>query len=306
MFKLSPALIIASLLATGASSHAQCELLLRESFRPGERPHGGNGRLRDAGIHDTLKDYWPQVGPPGAMWISAEGNGSYWQFALSQDNPHEIEPPDPTGGVAWGWPGAVALIPFQAPTTAFRTSMEAAFFGGTLCTGFTTSAVLAENFETNGSLWISVNEDGLWTIYANGSQVVASGTASPAGSFNTGYLHIEFTYDPATSMVSGRAMNAEIPPTHVVLERPLTYFGIESRSPNGLMVDDVTISTGDLLSAGAPALTDTCDGGVDGDDVIAFFEQWDAGGAGADFTRDGGVDGDDVIGFFERLSLIHI
>jgi hypothetical protein len=40
------------------------------------------------------------------------------------------------------------------------------------------------------------------------------------------------------------------------------------------------------------------DGGVDGDDVIAFFADWDAGVIGADFNGDGGVDGDDVIGFF--------
>lgn len=42
------------------------------------------------------------------------------------------------------------------------------------------------------------------------------------------------------------------------------------------------------------------DGGVDGDDVIGFFERWDAGDIGADFNGDGGVDGDDVIGFFEN------
>ena len=40
------------------------------------------------------------------------------------------------------------------------------------------------------------------------------------------------------------------------------------------------------------------DGGVDGDDVIAFFADWDAGVMDADFNDDGGVDGDDVIGFF--------
>ena len=43
-----------------------------------------------------------------------------------------------------------------------------------------------------------------------------------------------------------------------------------------------------------------CSGGVDGDDVIAFFAAWDAGDAGADVTADGGVDGDDVILFFAR------
>ncbi len=36
--------------------------------------------------------------------------------------------------------------------------------------------------------------------------------------------------------------------------------------------------------------------GVDGDDVIAFFADWDAGNA--DFNTDGGTDGDDVIEFF--------
>ncbi|MFZ4575115.1 MAG: GC-type dockerin domain-anchored protein [Phycisphaerales bacterium] len=42
------------------------------------------------------------------------------------------------------------------------------------------------------------------------------------------------------------------------------------------------------------------DTGVDGDDVIAFFADWDGGVIGADFNGDGGVDGDDVIDFFAR------
>ena len=40
------------------------------------------------------------------------------------------------------------------------------------------------------------------------------------------------------------------------------------------------------------------DGGVDGDDVIAFFAAWDINDIAADFDGNGGVDGDDVIGFF--------
>jgi subtilisin family serine protease len=40
------------------------------------------------------------------------------------------------------------------------------------------------------------------------------------------------------------------------------------------------------------------DGGVDGDDVIAFFTRWDANQA--DFDGSGGTDGDDVIAFFAR------
>jgi hypothetical protein len=43
-----------------------------------------------------------------------------------------------------------------------------------------------------------------------------------------------------------------------------------------------------------------CDNGIDGDDVIGFFTDWDSGLIAADFNGDGGVDGDDVIDFFQR------
>jgi hypothetical protein len=49
---------------------------------------------------------------------------------------------------------------------------------------------------------------------------------------------------------------------------------------------------------------DTCfadyndDGGIDGDDVIAFFADWDSSNSCADTDNSDGVDGDDVINFF--------
>ena len=42
----------------------------------------------------------------------------------------------------------------------------------------------------------------------------------------------------------------------------------------------------------------TNDGGIDGDDVISFFADWDAANTCADVDLSGGVDGDDVIAFF--------
>ncbi|MFZ4575308.1 MAG: hypothetical protein ACOYN0_12975 [Phycisphaerales bacterium] len=45
------------------------------------------------------------------------------------------------------------------------------------------------------------------------------------------------------------------------------------------------------------------DGGVDGDDVIDFFADWDNGLIASDLTGDGGVDGDDVIFFFGRWDI---
>jgi hypothetical protein len=40
------------------------------------------------------------------------------------------------------------------------------------------------------------------------------------------------------------------------------------------------------------------DGGVDGADVNAFFEAWEAGESNADVNLDGGVDGSDIDPFF--------
>ncbi|MFZ4573908.1 MAG: trypsin-like serine peptidase [Phycisphaerales bacterium] len=40
------------------------------------------------------------------------------------------------------------------------------------------------------------------------------------------------------------------------------------------------------------------DGGIDSDDVIAYFQDWDTSASCADVNGDGGVDGDDVITFF--------
>ena len=61
-----------------------------------------------------------------------------------------------------------------------------------------------------------------------------------------------------------------------------------------------------LVFLGVSTCTAACpadynhDGGVDGDDVIAFFGDWDSGNIAADFNNDTGVDGDDVIQFFEH------
>ena len=43
-----------------------------------------------------------------------------------------------------------------------------------------------------------------------------------------------------------------------------------------------------------------CSGGVDSDDTIAFFAEWDANGPNADVDGSGGVDSDDVIVFFAQ------
>ncbi len=51
--------------------------------------------------------------------------------------------------------------------------------------------------------------------------------------------------------------------------------------------------------AGCPSDYDNS-GGSDGDDIIAFFADWDAGEPCSDVDESGGTDSDDVILFFAR------
>ena len=105
---------LAMVVAAG-TANAQCELLVRETFRLGMRPHGGNGRLRDAEIHDTLHDYWPQVPNDGTRWISTDQSGvPSWGFAAASDDPAEVDALDPDNGTAFGEATARAIKLFFA------------------------------------------------------------------------------------------------------------------------------------------------------------------------------------------------
>jgi hypothetical protein len=77
-------------------------------------------------------------------------------------------------------------------------------------------------------------------------------------------------------------------------------FIADDASPASLVeaaIDDFRVATLDCSPPGCPADWNA-DGGIDADDVIAFFGEWDSGNA--DFNGDGGTDADDVIAFFAR------
>ncbi|MFZ4573979.1 MAG: right-handed parallel beta-helix repeat-containing protein [Phycisphaerales bacterium] len=83
---------------------------------------------------------------------------------------------------------------------------------------------------------------------------------------------------------------------------------LDTPAPEGSFITATAarVTTGDTseFSRCEPILPALCaadfndDGGVDGDDVIAFFGAWDAALVSADINDDGGVDGDDIIAFF--------
>jgi hypothetical protein len=90
---------------------------------------------------------------------------------------------------------------------------------------------------------------------------------------------------------------------------PIMELPVSGLDCNANEIDDlVDIVLGNASDSNGNGVPDSCeslclgdfnnDGGVDGDDVIAFFSAWDAGIITADVNQDGGVDGDDVIAFF--------
>ncbi len=257
--------VVSVVSAVAVEALGQCELLVRETFRPGDRPHGGNGRPRNAQIHDTLKDYWPQWPQDGTRWIGNDQAGvPTWGFAGSSLDPAEVDVLDPYNGTAFGEAPAAAVLAFTPPAGAFTVSAEAVMlFNSTSATylGCTSSPALLSNFESNGSLWMSLNGRGEWTIRANGSMVVAEGTAPIAGTLDSGWLHMEFTFDPATSMVSGRVMNTVIPPTPVAVVRPMLYVGMEAHESWNVL-NNLSISTGTRLAATATGGGRVCRGGM--------------------------------------------
>lgn len=225
------ALSAAVLSVSAQNCLGQCDLLLRETFRFGDRPHGGNGRLRTVELEDRLQDYWPQFSAIGARWMSADQAAQpLWQFSWSSADPAEIDPIEgPDGnGTAFGEAGAAAMIPFVAPGSAFTFSVDLSMTDNPAFIGYTTSTAFLHNFENDGALWMSMNANVDWVIYANGSEVVASGQSAGGGALNGGFYRLEMTYDPVTSQVWGSAAGESFGPFPVTLTRPLAYFGMEA------------------------------------------------------------------------------
>lgn len=83
----------------------------------------------------------------------------------------------------------------------------------------------------------------------------------------------------------------------VTFETRRAYPGGMIETPTSLFVDHLGFFVDpQVLPTPACPSDINGDGGVDGDDVIAYFAAWDV--SDADFNGDGGTDGDDTIAFF--------
>ncbi len=115
--------------------------------------------------------------------------------------------------------------------------------------------------------------------------ITASGTAPFTYQWRKGGAPIDTIANPSATTATLALTNVQLPDADFYDCIVTNACGTITSNPATL-----TICIGDF----------NCDGGVDGADVGAFFEDWEAGNTIADVNSDGGVDGADVSTFFEH------
>jgi hypothetical protein len=180
-------------------------------------------------------------------------------------------------------------------TTLVHTGTKAAKMFGCFCAPFNATGVFQDFPAQPGQNW----EGKAW--------VATRGDDRSSGG-NVAVLNIEWR-DAANNLISYISTLAADATTTPDQWRQVTVSGV---APAGTTIarivplhiqpafaggavwwDDIEMG----IAQTQPCLADwNQDGGIDGDDVIAFFGDWDQGNA--DYNDDDGTDGDDVIAFF--------
>jgi hypothetical protein len=173
------------------------------------------------------------------------------------------------------------------------------FVGGVACRGIV--AAVFEDFDVNSGVY--TNTTGMERDYLQVGPVVPSISPPVVNACAGGSVTLTVAGVPSSSVVRWLKDGVEIPGAAGGSLTLSPLFAHDAGSYTCEVLDGEGVCGTDLTAPARVLICGAdfnCDGGVDGDDVIAFFALWDAGESGADFTGDGGVDGDDVIGFFGR------
>ncbi len=243
-------------------------------------------------VGDGLLPAFAPVGTPGALtprsgnWVMAMGIDSAPSFrGLTTDTRNFFAAGFPFFDPIFNWEGEGSgdvvvsgyyMIPASNPVVGgpFGVKLNVKF-------GNQDYATLDPWGERPESL-ISGHTDGQWT-YFEMRWSLADIQAEVTANFNEGYF--------------------PLPPYPNHLKIVLGRFAADPGASGIIYLDDVYFQQVPATPACAWA-GDGCfadynnDGGIDGDDVIAFFADWDAGNSCADADASTGVDGDDVIAFF--------
>jgi hypothetical protein len=239
-------------------------------------------------------------------------------------------------GTAWTQAATTGVSARFYAAAAFDASLGRVLLLG----GSTGGTVLNDAYAWTGTAWqpqsFTTSPTPRWTHAmsydaAAGRMVITGGAGTGATRFSDAWESsgrpMTTTVPPiALSRMAGDAVQLATP---VGGTGPFTYRWkkdganlFNSALYSGVTTSTLTINTTDPSQSGlyTLAITSPCtaltttgtlldircgadfnnDGAVDGDDVIGFFTDWDAGDLAGDYNTDGSVDGDDVIGFFGR------
>jgi hypothetical protein len=150
--------------------------------------------------------------------------------------------------------------------------------------------------------WVNVNI----TAQLSGAPLVAtqiSGGVTCAGELNAkivaaGAQSFQWRRN-GVALMDGVAPNGAVIQNATTNRLRITDFGFTDAGAYDCVVTNACGAVTAVPANFARCFADlNCDGGVDGDDVIGFFIDWDSAGIDADINDDGAVDGDDVITFF--------
>jgi len=159
------------------------------------------------------------------------------------------------------------------------------------------TALVAYYNSTGGRIWRTDNTGVSWRSVTG---TLPSGVAARG-------LAVDFNYTPPVTYIGGGAG------VYVSFNEGATWIKDDATFPNvnigALHIDTRTrtLAVGTYgrgvwrtaLAAPPPCIADyNQDGGIDGQDIEAFFNDWTAGNTNADVNEDGGVDGQDVEAFF--------
>lgn len=180
---------------------------------------------------------------------------------------------------------------FDCLTSTFPTGSRIGFrIHGALSkwTGASFTTAIAER--------MSVEFAGVLSATSPTDATTQTGFTLSVGSNGTWHRHLEYTLlSPASDGVYALAMSLYSTSASIGESEVFWVVFNQNRSAGELEAAAAWIEDHVIHPPGCSADWDAS-GGVDGDDVIAFFADWDANNA--DFNVSGGTDGDDVIEFF--------
>jgi hypothetical protein len=141
----------------------------------------------------------------------------------------------------------------------------------------------------------TVSFQGAPTTYSRELTVTTTGTINVNTGASTLNFAVNDTQNDTTPIPAGENVPFDLPPLSGTGAPASLLLTLTVNGVNSTLATNVNLAGTGVTPCPADW---NSDGGVDGDDVIAFFGDWDSNQA--DFNNDGGTDGDDVIEFFGR------